>query len=32
MGLFDFIKEAGSKIMGTDEAPEPQSQTTSYSP
>ena len=32
MGLFDFIKEAGSKIMGTDEAPEPRSQTTNYSP
>ena len=32
MGLFDFIKEAGSKIMGADEAAEPQSQTTTYSP
>ena len=32
MGLFDFIKEAGSKIMGGDEAAEPQSQTTTYSP
>ncbi len=32
MGLFDFIKDAGSKIMGEDEAPEPQSQTTHYSP
>lgn len=32
MGLFDFIKDAGSKIMGADEAPEPESQTTAYSP
>jgi nucleoid-associated protein YgaU len=32
MGLFDFIKEAGSKIMGTDEAKESESRTTTYSP
>lgn len=32
MGLFDFIKEAGSKILGTDEAPKPESRTTTYSP
>jgi nucleoid-associated protein YgaU len=32
MGLFDFIKDAGSKILGADEAAEPQSQTTAYSP
>ena len=32
MGLFDFIKEAGSKIIGTDEDAVPQSQTTAYSP
>ena len=32
MGLFDFIKEAGSKIVGTDEAPEQESRTTAYSP
>ena len=33
MGLFDFIKEAGSRIMGTDEeVTEPQSKATTYSP
>jgi nucleoid-associated protein YgaU len=32
MGLFDFIKEAGNKVLGTDEAPEAQSKTTTYSP
>ncbi|NHZ73734.1 MAG: peptidoglycan-binding protein LysM [Nitrospirae bacterium] len=32
MGLFDFIKEAGSKIFGTDEDAEPRPQTTAYSP
>lgn len=31
MGLFDFVKDAGAKILGKEEEPEPQSKTVDYS-
>ncbi|MGB6335659.1 MAG: peptidoglycan-binding protein LysM [Thermoanaerobaculia bacterium] len=31
MGLFDFVKDAGARILGKDEEPEPQAKTVEYS-
>jgi nucleoid-associated protein YgaU len=30
MGLFDFVKDAGAKILGKEEEPEPQAKTVEY--